>query len=170
MNDNIGYNVGLGTDTQTGIESDNYDVEFFKVPSRSAIRTMVRSKKYMKVHSRLLNYLRIKYHMSYRDHHHIARLANEARIWLLKDGHKCDNAIDYAVFASAVQCAFLVSPEELEMRSVIKGQQNHDNMIHLNKTMSGNFGKVARFTGRTENSLLGVVCADMVVKPRSLEV
>lgn len=166
-NSGEGYLIGCPIETQAS--DQQWDNEIFKTPERKAVNKFVKNKKYLKAHSGLLNYLRCKYFMAFRDHHHILRLANEARIWLLKNDHTCDNTLDYAVLASAVQCAFLVSPEELEMRQTIKGPINKDSMIHLNKTMSGNFGKVFRLHG--ENSLFGkTICHDMMVKPRSLEV
>lgn len=145
-----------------------FDKELVRVPKRSAINKIAKNKKLWSVHSRLLNVLRVKCFMKHRDHHLIATLATEARNWLLREGHKCDTAEDYAIYASAIQAAFLVSEEELMFRQTIKNKVNYDNMIHLNKTVSGDLGKVTRVL--RENSLGGALLPNMRLKAKSLEI
>lgn len=144
------------------------DMEFFRIPSRKTVNKVIKNKKQYKVHSRLLNMLRIKSFMKYRDHHLISFLVTEARNWLVRNGHSCDNTNDYEIFSTAVMMAFLVSREELEFRQAIKDKVNYDNLVHLNKTVMGNLGKVLHVP--RETSLLGAVLPDMKIAPRVLEV
>lgn len=145
-----------------------FDKELVRVPKRSAINKIAKNKRLWSVHSRLLNVLRVKCFMKHRDHHLISTLATEARNWLLREGHKCDTAEDYAIYASAIQAAFLVSEEELMFRQTIKNKVNYDNMVHLNKTVSGDLGKVTRVP--RENSIGGALLPNMRLKAKSLEI
>lgn len=130
------------------------DQEWTKIPERKTINKIVKKKKVFKTYSRLLNYLRCKFFLKYRDGSLMQQMAHEARVWLIKAGHQCDSAIDYDVLSTAVTVAFLVTSNELEFRQSIKDPQNYDNMRHLNATVSGDLGRVGN-TSVLKNQKLG---------------
>lgn len=111
------------------------------VPDRKQINRIVKNRRIFRAHSKLLFYLRCKYHLAHRDHTFINKLVTEARIWMTKNGFQCDKPEDYSILSSAVLAAFLVSSEELEFRQAIKNRTNHGNMIHLNETVRGELGR-----------------------------
>jgi len=142
--------------------------EEFKIPKRSTVNKIVKNKKSFVVYKKLLYHLRCKFHLKYRDHHHMNTLVNEARLWLIKNEHSCDNEQDFAILASAVQVAFLVCEEELEFRQTIKDRTNWDNMVHLNKTVTGNLGKMHGIP--EDHSFIGRRLSDLRLSPKRLEI
>jgi hypothetical protein len=97
-------------DSGTEIEHEDELVEFVR---RSAVNKVIKKKKHFLAHSRLLNFLRCKFFLKYRDAHLMNSMAWEARNWMLKNDFLCDNAVDYSIMALAVTGAFLVTREEM---------------------------------------------------------
>lgn len=139
----VGISANMQNDEGTQVEEKQFDQEIVKIPSRQAVNMVVKNKKAWKVHSQLLNFLRCKYFLRKRDPALINQLVHEARIWLIKNGHSCDNSIDYSILSMSVTAAFLVTEEEMHFRQTIKTRANLDNMKHLNATLDGDLGKVA---------------------------
>lgn len=147
---------------------DDIEDEIFRIPTRSVINRLIKKKSNYKTHSKLLNFLRCKFHLKYRDHHFMNTLVHEARVWMMTNKHTCDNPDDYSILSSAVLAAFLISGEELEFRQAIKNRTNWDNMNHLNKTITGNLGKVNRIP--SETTFIGSLLPDLKVKPRVMDI
>jgi len=118
------------------------DLTNFSIPKRSKVNDVMKIKENFKAYTRLLYYLRCKYHLKFRDSTTINTMTSEGRLWMLKEGFKCESAKDYAILASAVMVAYLVSPEELEFRQAIKNLKNFDSMVHLNRTLQGDLGSI----------------------------
>jgi len=137
------------TDLDKEFDILNKNQEFFKIPSRTKINAIFKNKKYFKAHSELLNYLRCKNFLKYRDVSFMQQLVHQANIWMLKAGYSMDHAAHYTIMSHAVTLAFLVSEEELMFRTVIKSEANFDNIKHLNSTLKGDLGKrkIHLFTG-----------------------
>jgi len=150
-------------DVQVLDHSDGKHWNEFTVPSRRMVNTAIRGRKTFRLFTRLYYHLRIKYHLKFRDSNFMNQLVSEARIWMVKNDFKCDNATDFAVMSSSVLAAFLVSREELEFREAVKDKVNWDNMVHLNKTVAGNLGKVWALP--SENSFFGKYLPDMKLRP-----
>lgn len=131
---------------QHKLESDK---ELFKVPNRKDINKLVKNKKYFSAYSKLLNYLRCKTFLKFRDASLMQQLVHQANVWMVKEGYDLTDTIHYTTISSAVTIAFLISPEELQFRQSIKNKTNWDNMVHHNKTISGDLGKVFRLPDET---------------------
>lgn len=107
-----------------------------------------------RVNKQLLYHLKIKYFLKPRDASLMQLMVHEARLWLLKNGHSCDNLDDYIEMTSSVTIAYLVSKEEMIFRKTIKEQHNIDNMFHLNRTLAGNLGRTNKLNPLGENKSL----------------
>lgn len=140
------------------------DQELTQIPVRKTINKLVKKKKVFRTYSRLLNYLRCKFFLKYRDGSLMQQMAHEARVWLIKAGHQCDSAIDYDVLSTAVTVAFLVTSNELEFRQSIKNPQNYDNMRHLNATVSGDLGRVGNTSVLKHQKLGGSLLGGLLPK------
>lgn len=123
-----------------------YDKQLEALPRRLIAKLKARKNNRF-VYSQLLNFLRCKHFMHVRDTHFITTLVADARAWLLKNNYTMENAIDYAILATAVQQAFIVSAEELEFRATLKNPKVRDHIDHHNATMSGDLGRVHMFQG-----------------------
>lgn len=141
-------------DFEVQTDVDNMEYEKITFPDRKKINAVMRRKKNYAAYSKLLYFLRCKYHLKHRDPKTINNLVHDARNWMLKEDRKCDNYVDYHIMSSAVLCAFLVSEEELEFRAVVKRNDAYNNMLHLNATVTGDLGRCGRkisesFIGKT---------------------
>lgn len=162
--------TSVGTDTlinENGVPLD-VDTVGLLVPKRREINKIVKNKRIFRAHSRLLFYLRCKYHLAHRDHQFMNKLVTEARIWMVKNGYQCDKAEDYTILSSAVMAAFLVSSEELEFRQVIKNRVNFGNMLHLNDTVRGQLGHTWRPLNRGGHLLGGLLPTNSLRPPTSV--
>lgn len=113
-------------------------------PDRQVINRQVKKDGILaKTNPSLVYYLRTKFFLKFRDHALMQTMVHEARMWLLKNGHTCDNKVDYETLTSAVTVAFMITKEEIAFRQLIKNKKNFDNMVHLNKTVTGNLGRAA---------------------------
>lgn len=139
---------------------DRIDDTFRTFP-RKSINKMVQKTRVIKTYSKLTNFLKCKFFMRQRDHSLINTMVNDARIWLLKQGSKCETDEDFFVLSQSVLVAFLVNEQEMKFRAVLKDDKNWDNMAHLNKTVAGNLGKVSLLRMAKENSLLGGFLPDL---------
>jgi len=158
----------LISDEVTSTESvkdplDDYFVYF----RRSALNKTV-NKKNVKFCSKLTYFLRCKHFMKLRDPSLINTLVNDARVWMLKEGRKCDTEDDYFMLAHSVMATFLVNTKEMEFRKHLKNKMNWDNMAHLNKTLLGDLGKVPFLY--KENTLLGSFLPSQKFPAKSLQV
>jgi len=146
-----------GTQTVESSESEDVKDLLFRPPKRTTINKIVKNVKYYKTFSKLYYHLRCKYFMKTREIGLINNLVTEARIWMKSKDFSCDSELDYSILTSAVMCAFCVDSNELEFRSYMKDPTNFDNMIHLNKTLSGDLGKsYGKLLGKyRETSLAG---------------
>lgn len=138
-------------DCQTcGVEAVQTDFQTHEKQLETLPRRLIAKLKAKKnsrfVYSQLLNFLRCKHFMHVRDTHFITTLVADARAWLLKNKYTMENAIDYAILATAVQQAFIVSAEELELRATLKNPKIRDHIDHHNATMSGDLGRVNMFS------------------------
>lgn len=113
----------------------------FVIPTRKIVNDMVKDRKSVKMYSKLTYYLKCKVFMKHRDHSLLNIMVNDARIWMSKNGHDCDNAKDYLILSQSILAAFLVDQQELVFRKTIKDKVNWDNMSHVNKTVTGNLGR-----------------------------
>lgn len=139
------------TDCQTcGVEAVQADLKTYDKQLETLPRRLIAKLKAKKntrfVYSQLLNFLRCKHFMHVRDTHFITTLVADARAWLLKNNYTMENALDYAILATAVQQAFIVSAEELELRATLKNPKIRDHIDHHNATMSGDLGRVNMFS------------------------
>lgn len=130
----------------TKIDLPDFDKQVERIPQRHYAKVLSKPKTRL-VYSQLLNFLRIKHFMHYRDHHFITTLVADARAWLLAKKLPVETPIEYSMLAMAVTQAFLVSQEELEFRARIKNQGALDHIRHLNATMQGNLGRTFRGKG-----------------------
>lgn len=146
-------------------EEPNDPYEEVGFVDRHGVNKIVRNRKTMKAHSKLLNYLRCKFFLKYRDATLINSLVWEARNWMLKNNYSCDTKEHYEMMSMSVTCAYLVSYEEMVFRQTIKNKVNWDDLLHLNATVSGNLGKVVSTV--PEHSLVGRVLPDYTLKPRA---
>lgn len=144
-------------------------MEVVKVPSRKAVNRATRGKNERGVFSKLLNHLRVKYFMHYRDHHFISMLVAEARSWLMKNQIPTDNPITFDLMALAVITAFRVNARELEFRAMIKQVKVQDNQKHLNMLMSGSLGYGSRLKW-ADNTLGRIGCKQLFMQPRSKDI
>jgi len=113
----------------------------------------------------LLYYLRCKYFMKPRDISMVNSLVADARVWMIKSGRSCESQDDYLILAGAVMGAFLVTEEELEFRQEMKKVELADNFTHLNKTMSGNLGKVRNLRKRMQLKATGCMSEGHMILP-----
>jgi hypothetical protein len=123
-------------------EEDPNLIRLSKQVNRRKINKIVKTKRFISAHNSLLNYLRIKYFMRRRDALTLNNMSTDARTWLTRNDHSCETDGDYLILSSSVSAAFMVSPEEMELRQMMKDRQNYENMIHLNNTLDGRLGKV----------------------------
>jgi len=131
------------------------DQDKMTIPNRKFINKLYKNKKSFTTYSRLYYHLKLKYHLKHRDHQLINQLVHEARTWMIKEKRTCDTQNDYTIMSSAVLSAFLVSDEELIFRQQIKERTQLDNMNHLNKTVTGDMGKISPLKKPAQHSLLG---------------
>lgn len=168
-NDAQNNNISLGTEALDSELIENQ--ELFRIPSRSKVNKIIKSKKYYKAHSQLLTFLRCKTFLKHRDTSLIQQLVHLANNWM--QGHKylLDDPLHYSIISSAVTVAFMISEEELQFRQSIKNKTNWDNMKHLNATITGDLGKVFRVPGDrllNEDNPLHKVMDDLSLKPNPL--
>ena len=135
----VGYN-----DTQTESSALEHDNELFKIPKRKSVNKMVKNKTMFSAYSKLLNYLRCKTFLKFRDASLMQQLVHQSNVWMVKEGYDLTDPLHYTVISNAVTVAFLISTEELTFRQAIKNKANWDNMTHMNKTIAGDLGKVFR--------------------------
>lgn len=135
-----------GQDVHVGVgyEMKEYEKQLERIPARKLAKISA-SPKSRFIHSQLLNFLRCKHFMHYRDHHFITTLVADARAWLLSSGLKLDTHLEYSMLSLAVTQAFLVSQEELNMRALMKDPRHLNHIEHLNATMTGDLGRVFMF-------------------------
>lgn len=131
-------------DTQADYSILTEDRELFKVPSRKEINKLVKNKKVFSAYTKLLNYLKCKTFLKFRDASLMQQLVHQANVWMVKEGYDLTDGLHYTTITNAVTVAFLISTEELTFRQSIKNKTNWDNMLHHNKTISGDLGKVFR--------------------------
>jgi hypothetical protein len=139
--DPMPYSVSV----QCDIMPDNDKVpeiadDIHTIHKRSMFRK-VRDQKFLKFHTRLTYYLRHKYFMKTRDRGLINMMANDARIWMLKEKFKCESNDDFLLMTQSICAAFVVNDQELIFRQILKNKTTHDNMKHLNDTLAGNLGR-----------------------------
>jgi hypothetical protein len=133
-----------GTTEPMQTDIPQYDKQLESLPRRLVAK--LRGQKTSRfVYSQLLNHLRCKHFMHVRDTHFITTLVADARAWLLSKGYTMEDSIHYSILSSAVQQAFIVSAEELELRATLKNPKIRDHIDHLNATMSGDLGRVNMF-------------------------
>lgn len=137
--------IGIMTNTNDMSIGNNEDkpVDFDRLKlriDRKSINKVLIKKNWFKAYSKLLNHIRIKYFMRTRDTTTIHNMVSDARIWLIKNGHTCDNDLDYQILSASVMAGFVVTEEELEFRQLLKTKEVLDGVKHLNATMSGDLG------------------------------
>lgn len=139
---------------------DKFDesFEFFK---RSNINKVVKKTKSIKTYSKLTNFLKCKFFMRARDHTLINTMVSDARIWMIKSGHTCESAEDFNIMTQAVIVSYMVNEQEMRFRQYLKNEKNWDNMVHLNKTVAGDLGKVSLWKSYEENSRKGKFLPDL---------
>jgi hypothetical protein len=133
----------------------------FRTFGRKSINRMVKKTRVVKTYSKLTNFLRCKFFMRLRDHALINTMVNDARVWMIKQGFTCETDEDFFVLSQSVLVAFLINEQEVKFRAILKDSKNWDNMAHVNKTVSGNLGKVSLLRSMKENSLLGGFLPDL---------
>lgn len=118
--------------------------ELDKVPCRSIAKVAAKRKARL-VYSQLLNFLRCKHFMHYRDHHFITTLVADARAWMLANKYTMDTPLHFSILSMAVTQAFVVNQAELDFRARLKNKAAQDHMSHHNKAMTGDLGNVFLF-------------------------
>lgn len=134
---------------------DEFEVELFCMPNRHQINKTVKHSKRFKAITTLTYYLKIKYFLKTRDTQMIQSLVMDARVWMIKNGFKCDCYEDLVTIGEAVTAAYIVDDTELKFRQTIKHPANWKNTIHLNKALAGDLGKTSKIFDYRENSLMG---------------
>jgi hypothetical protein len=142
------------------VVEDKFDesFEFFK---RSHINKVVKKTKSLKTYSKLTNFLKCKFFMRARDHTLINTMVSDARIWMIKSGHTCESAEDFNIMTQAVIVSYMVNEQEMRFREFLKNEKNWDNMVHLNKTVAGDLGKVSLWKTYEENSRFSKFLPDL---------
>lgn len=115
--------------------------EMETVPSR-AVAKVAAKRKCRFIYSQLLNFLRCKHFMHYRDHHFITTLVADARAWMLANKHTMDTPLHFSIISMAVTQAFMVNQAELDFRARLKPKTIQDHLSHHNKAMTGDLGNV----------------------------
>lgn len=102
----------------------------------------VHKARWIKFYERLTRYLNIKYHMSIRNYTTYRYMMQDARTWMLKNSFTCDSEFDYVFMTTSVNAAFVVQPEELETREIIKDVRNLNAMRKINEFAGGDLGHI----------------------------
>lgn len=129
------------------------------IPDKAKTRKLVSKSVVVRSHRRLTNFLKIKHFMKSRTVPLINTLITDARVWLMKDGRKCDTDEDYLVMTSSVMAAYMVQEEELAFRELLRNVENHRNTRDLNSLIDdGILGHVGvldqlKYTESTINRL-----------------
>lgn len=131
----IQCNIGKPNDAAPEVANDIHELH-----KRSMFRK-TRDVKFLKFYSKLTYYLRCKYFMKTRDRALINMMANDARIWMLKERFTCETEDDFLLMTQSVCAAYVVNNQELHFRQILKNKTTYDNMKHLNDTLAGNLGK-----------------------------
>lgn len=170
---NKGLSFGVQTEThccetQCDMKSDDRVDDLFQYFERKSINKVVKKAKLIKTYSKLTNFLRTKFFMRSRDHSLINTMVNDARIWMIKSGFNCESDEDFFVMTQSVIVAFMVNEQEMKFRQHLKNEKNYDNMVHLNKTVAGDLGKVSLLRKRPEGALSAFLPSLMIPKATGL--
>lgn len=147
------------SETESNPEEDNdYGIlnAVMTIPSKMKIRKLVNKSLVVRSHRRLTNFLKIKHCMKSRTVPLINTMITDARVWLMKDGRKCETDEDYIVMTSSVMAAYMVQEEELAFRELLRNVENHRNARDLNSLIDdgilGHVGPLDQFK-YTESSI-----------------
>lgn len=144
VHDNVAQTDAIHTETSTENRPTELseDQEWFNFFNKKGINKMCKSAKHVKAYTKLVTYLKFKSFLKHRDTSLIQLLTQQAQTWMIKEGYKLQDPLEYTTMANAVTVAFLISEEEMKFRQIIKRKSNFDNMGYLNKTVRGELGKV----------------------------
>jgi len=145
-------------DNQMQVDMKTTDLSekaIYTIPKRKNINKIIKNRNTFNSYNRLLNFLRCKYFMRKRDMITLNNLVNDARVWLLKENHTCEEDEHYLMLSSAVMVAFLIDENELKFRQLLKNRRNYENMVHHNNTIDGNLGRYRRRIPLIEKSPSG---------------
>lgn len=126
-------------------DSDDLNEQTVKLSPFFVIKKLnkeIRTKRFIKVHERLYYHLKCKFHMSTRNTATYFNMRLEARNYLMKNGINCDKSEHYDLFSSALDMAFLISPEEIRTREMIKSRKNLNAMKKINDFNNGDLGNL----------------------------
>lgn len=135
--------VQAGSTKQVQVDDPVPDVskEIETVPCRAVAKVAAKRQSRL-IYSQLLNFLRCKHFMHYRDHHFITTLVADARAWMLANKYTMDTPLHFSIISMAVTQAFMVNQAELDFRARLKPKIIQDHLAHHNKAMTGDLGNV----------------------------
>lgn len=137
----IGVQSDITREVQAIDPQPDVSKEIDKVPCRGVAKVAAQRKSRL-IYSQLLNFLRCKHFMHYRDHHFITTLVADARAWMLANKYTMDSPLHFSILSMAVTQAFMVNQAELDFRARLKVRATQDHLSHHNKAMTGDLGNV----------------------------